>query len=89
MDIIIYAMGKELEFQLLNLLVNMKMNLIVKQLAQMVANKENKSLMKCLQNGNIKLILPVKKGTTCHEFAQSLWSEEWNLLPFDKTLKVY
>lgn len=25
-----------------------------------------------------------EKGSTCHEFAQSLWSgEEWNLLPFD------
>ena len=27
-----------------------------------------------------------EKGTTCHEYAQSLWSgEEWNLLPFDNS----
>lgn len=57
-------------------------------IATMVANKENKTVDEVLAEWKYKADFACEKGTACHEWSQSLWSdEEWNLLPFDKTLK--
>ena len=55
--------------------------------AQKCAIKQNKSVEEILSEWKYKADFACSKGTTCHEYAQSLWSgEKWNYLPFDNSL---
>ena len=55
-------------------------------IAQMVANKEGRTIEEVLSEWKYKADFACSKGSTCHEFAQSLWSgEEWKLIPFDSS----
>ena len=52
--------------------------------AERCAIKQNKSVEEILAEWKYKADFACAKGTTCHEFAQSLWScEEYNELMFD------
>lgn len=56
------------------------------EVAEKVAIKENKSIQEVLDEWEYKNKFACVKGSTCHEYAQSLWSgEEWNLQSFDKS----
>ena len=53
-------------------------------MAEKVANKENRSVEEVLAEWKYKADFACAKGSTCHEFAQSLWSgNKWNLIDFD------
>ena len=58
------------------------------EVAERVALKENKSVEEILAEWKYKADFACCKGTTCHEYAQSLWSgEEWKPLLFDNGLE--
>lgn len=55
-------------------------------IAEKVAIKEGKSVQEVLDEWEYKNKFACEKGSTCHEFAQSLWSgKEWEMLEFDKS----
>ena len=59
-------------------------------IAERVANKENKSVQQVLDEWEYKNKFACEKGSTCHEYAQSLWSgENWDYKPFDKTKEYF
>lgn len=45
-------------------------------MAEKVANKENRSVEEVLAEWKYKADFACEKGSTCHEFAQSLWNEK-------------
>lgn len=52
--------------------------------AERVANKEGKTVQQVLDEWEYKNKFACAKGSTCHEFAQSLWSgNEWNWIDFN------
>ena len=56
------------------------------EMAKKVAIKNNQMVYDVLEEWYYKRDFACEKGTTCHEYAQSLWSgEEWNLLSFDNS----
>lgn len=58
------------------------------EMAEKVANKENRLVEDVLAEWKYKADFACEKGSTCHEFAQSLWSgETWFENPFDFTEK--
>ena len=57
-------------------------------IAEKVATKENKSVSEVLQEWQYKNKFACEKGSTCHEYAQSLWSKEkWIYKPFDNSFE--
>ena len=53
-------------------------------IAERVATKQNKTIQQVLDEWQYKNKFACEKGSTCHEYAQSLWSgNEWNLIDFD------
>jgi hypothetical protein len=59
-------------------------------MAEKVANKENRLVEDILAEWKYKADFACEKGSTCHEFVQSLWSNnKYELLEFDKTDKYY
>ena len=55
-------------------------------IAEKVAAKENKTIQQVLNEWEYKNKFACEKGSTCHEFAQSLWNgDEWDMLPFDNS----
>lgn len=60
------------------------------EMAEKVANKENRLVEDVLAEWKYKADFACEKGSTCHEFVQSLWSEnKYNLLEFDKSDNYY
>lgn len=58
------------------------------EVAEMVASKQNKSVFEILDEWKYKADFACVKGSTCHEFAQSLWSgNEYKELTFDNSTK--
>ena len=58
------------------------------EMAAKVAAKEKRDILDVLNEWKYKADFAVTKGTTCHEYAQSLWSgEKWKPLLFDKSDK--
>lgn len=56
------------------------------EVAEKVAQKENRPVEDILTEWKYKADFACEKGTTCHEFAQSLWSSKpWYLYKFDET----
>lgn len=56
--------------------------------AEMVANKQNKSVDDVLKEWEYKNKFACEKGSTCHEYAQSLWNcEEYNEMVFDGSIE--
>lgn len=54
------------------------------EMAEKVSIKQNKPVEQILEEWKYKADFACKKGTTCHEYAQSLWScNEWNFKDFD------
>ena len=54
--------------------------------AEKVALKENKSVQEVLDQWEYKNKFACEKGSTCHEYAQSLWNgEEWKVKLFDNS----
>ena len=54
--------------------------------AEMLAQKQNKEVSKILEEWHYKRDFSCEKGTTIHEFTQSLFSgNEWHLRPFDNS----
>ena len=54
------------------------------EVAEKVALKENRPVEEILAEWKYKADFACAKGTTCHEYAQSLWSgEEWKFKDFD------
>ena len=59
-------------------------------IAEKVANKENRLVEDILAEWKYKADFACEKGSTCHEFVQSLWSgNKYNLLEFDKSDNYY
>ena len=55
-------------------------------MAEKVANRDGKTIQEVLDEWAYKRDFSCEKGTTCHEYAQSLWSgETWFENPFDFT----
>lgn len=53
-------------------------------IAKRVAKRDNKTINQVLKEWEYKNQFACTKGTTCHEYAQSLWSgEHWNCDNFD------
>ena len=58
------------------------------EVAEKCAIKQNRSVSEILAEWKYKADFACAKGTTCHEYAQSLWSgEEYNVLHFDESPK--
>ena len=58
------------------------------EVAEMVASKQNKSVFEVLDEWKYKADFACAKGSTCHEFAQSLWSGSvYEPLRFDESQK--
>lgn len=58
------------------------------EVAEKVAIRDNKSIQEVLNEWKHKNEFACAKGTTCHEFAQSLWSgDEYNELLFDGSIE--
>lgn len=58
------------------------------EIAERVANKEGRDVQDVLAEWKYKADFACTKGSTCHSFAQILWSgNEWDYLPFDKSQK--
>lgn len=56
------------------------------EVAEKVSIKQNKPVEQILVEWKYKADFACSKGTTCHEYAQSLWSgEEYNALHFDES----
>ena len=56
------------------------------EMAEKVANKENRPVEEILAEWKYKADFACEKGSTCHEWSQSLWSaQEWKMLEFDKS----
>ena len=56
--------------------------------AERVAARDNKSVQEVLDEWEYKNKFACEKGSTCHEYAQSLWShEKWIYKPFDNSLE--
>ena len=57
-------------------------------IAEKVAAKENKTIQQVLNEWEYKNKFACEKGSTCHEYAQSLWSgNEYNELLFDGSME--
>lgn len=57
-------------------------------IAEKVAAKENKTIQEVLNEWEYKNKFACEKGSTCHEYAQSLWSgNEYNELLFDGSME--
>ena len=55
-------------------------------MAEKVANRDGKTTQQVLDEWAYKRDFSCEKGTTCHEYAQSLWSgEEWKPKMFDES----
>lgn len=58
------------------------------EMAEKVANKENRLVEDVLAEWKYKADFACSKGTTCHEFAQFLWSgQDWNIIDFDSSIE--
>ena len=58
------------------------------EVAEKCAIKQNKSVSEILTEWKYKADFACSKGTTCHEFAQFLWSgEKWNIIDFDESIE--
>lgn len=56
--------------------------------AEKVAIRDNKSVQEVLDEWEYKNKFACEKGSTCHEYAQSLWShKKWIYKPFDNSLE--
>ena len=56
------------------------------KIAERVALKQNKSVQEILDEWQYKNKFACEKGSTCHEYAQTLWSEEeWSPKMFDES----
>lgn len=56
------------------------------EIAERVAQKENRSIESILKEWEYKNKLACAKGSTCHEYAQSLWSgEKWQIIEYDNS----
>lgn len=57
------------------------------EMAEKVAIRDGKSVDEVLKEWKYKNDFACEKGSTCHEYCQSRWSnEKWHLKPFDKSL---
>ena len=57
-------------------------------IAEKVAIRDNKSVSEVLEEWECKNKFACEKGSTCHEYAQSIWSgEEYNELLFDGSIE--
>ena len=55
-------------------------------MAEKVANRDGKTIQQVLDEWAYKRDFSCEKGTTCHEYAQSLWSgKEWKFKNFDSS----
>ena len=58
------------------------------EVAERVATKQNKTIQQVLDEWQYKNKFACEKGSTCHEYAQSLWSgDKWTFKPFDNSLE--
>lgn len=58
------------------------------EMAERVATKEGKSVQEVLDEWKYKNDFACTKGSTCHEYAQSLWShEKWIYKSFDNSIE--
>lgn len=56
--------------------------------AERVASKQGKSVQEVLDEWEYKNKFACNKGSTCHEFAQFLWSgNDWNYIEFDSSIE--
>jgi hypothetical protein len=60
------------------------------EVAERVAKKQNKSIYEVLDEWSYKNKFACEKGSTCHEYAQGLWSgAEYKMLTFDLSEQYY
>ena len=82
--------GKKVGISVTRLIEEYANEFNTQEMAEKVANKENKSVEDILAEWKYKADFACEKGSTCHEFVQSLWSgNKYNLLEFDKSDNYY
>lgn len=60
------------------------------EVAERVATKQNKTIQQVLDEWQYKNKFACEKGSTCHEYAQSLWSKNnYEMLKFDESKEYY
>jgi hypothetical protein len=58
------------------------------EVAEKCAIKQNRSVSEILDEWKYKADFACSKGTTCHEYAQFLWSgKDWNIIDFDESIE--
>ena len=78
--------GKRVGISVTSLISQYENEFDKENIARAVANKEGKSVTDVLKEWQYKADFACRKGSTCHEFAQSRWSKEpYELDKFDKS----
>ena len=58
------------------------------EVAKKISIRENKPVEEILAEWKYKADFACAKGTTCHEYAQFLWSgKDWNIIDFDESIE--
>ena len=80
--------GKQIGISVTRLIEDYTNEFNAEEVAEKVAIKDNKSVQEVLAEWKYKNDFSKVKGSTCHEYAQSLWShEKWICKPFDNSIE--
>lgn len=80
--------GKRVGISVTRLIENYSNPFDQQGIAEKVAIRDNKDVTQVLQEWKYKNKFACEKGSTCHEYAQSIWSgEEYNELLFDGSIE--
>lgn len=78
--------GKRVGMSVTRLIEEYTQEFDAESVAEKVAEKENKTVQQVLHEWEYKNKFACIKGSTCHEYAQSLWSgDKYDLLTFDNS----
>lgn len=80
--------GKKISISVTRLIENYSNPFDQQAIAEKVALRDNKDVTQVLQEWEYKNKFACDKGSTCHEYAQSIWNgEEYNELLFDGSIE--
>ena len=80
--------GKKIGISVTSLIEQYANEFDAQLIAEKSAAKENKTVQQILNEWKYKNEFSCRKGSTCHEYVQSLWSkEQWIYDEFDKTIQ--
>lgn len=78
--------GKRVDISVTRLIEEYAQEFKQQEIAEKVAIRDGKTVQEVLDEWKYKNDFACEKGSTCHEYAQSLWSgEKWKALTFDES----